>query len=758
MAICAMILLSTNFAAAQADAPSEEKRFLLRPKAIDVTFPTVIDGSCFASATVTWKTPLGKLSAKLDKGVVERYDVTCTSVNGLETASTSTDTTSALVGPLATDDEFICTVSTIGPSDITLGSAASDPFVTTLPDNCLPAPIENTAIVLTGQIVLNVGDGACELLSPEDLDAISNAFCATLEAQITSVPPNQVDCEAISVCIPGSAGRRRLLSMRELLQTSDDTVEINYTLVVIATDGEEESAALAEVETVSEEQTTDPETFYEETLGELETIIPNAVIDTVTTDPIQVVPATISVFTQPVAGQPQQRIVTWTAVTGSLPTLSYLVRCESIPFDSSASREVSVSSSTTSVVIGAGGTGSTAPLTLGKTYSCAVAASNAAGLGPFASSAPFEVPPPAPTGVTTFPVPGQPLHRTVEWIAPVPCNGCTFEIECTPTTGTKVTAKAASSPVTIGGFSSSETYTCRVRSTTLASGPGPWSLDSSEFTTAQLLERSTAVGYPIPPAGATTPAETLGFWRRDRRAPAVWNEAGISFEGKENVLQTGIVEADLQPTSFPNTQGRVYAYDSTVSAGDTWTISANVFIPQAFKDDVDPTDSTTWRRFSIWASLFNPINYNDQGFFAIGGYSNVPSDDTPTISDPVVNPQQYIHFWEWNPTVGTKTLSQDDYPVLYNEWNAFSAEVSVGATTEFKYYFNGKLAGTYSATTPSTTTTQLQVFIQTVNPCSGFSGIPATYCNKDTATNPGNNCCKGATYDVQWADIEAFLQ
>lgn len=110
---------------------AEEKRFLLRPKAIDVTFPTVIDGGCFASATVTWKAPLGKLSAKLDKGVVERYDVTCTSVNGLETASTSTDTTSALVGPLATDDEFICTVTTIGPSDITLGSAASDPFVTT---------------------------------------------------------------------------------------------------------------------------------------------------------------------------------------------------------------------------------------------------------------------------------------------------------------------------------------------------------------------------------------------------------------------------------------------------------------------------------------------------------------------------------------------------------------------------------------------------------------------------------------------------
>ncbi|KAG7667910.1 hypothetical protein Ndes2526B_g01681 [Nannochloris sp. 'desiccata'] len=412
-----MILLSTNLAAAQADAPSEEKRFLLRPKAIDVTFPTVIDGGCFASATVTWKAPLGKLSAKLDKGVVERYDVTCTSVNGLETASTSTDTTSALVGPLATDDEFICTVTTIGPSDITLGSAASDPFVTTLPDNCLPAPIENTAIVLTGQIVLNVGDGACELLSPEDLDAISNAFCATLEAQITSVPPNQVDCEAISVCIPGSAGRRRLLSMRELLQTSDDTVEINYTLVVIATDDEEESAALAEVETVSEEQTTDPETFYEETLGELETIIPNAVIDTVTTDPIQVVPATISIFTQPVAGQPQQRIVTWTAVTGSLPTLSYLVRCESIPFDSSASREVSVSSSTTSVVIGAGGTGSTAPLTLGKTYSCSVAASNAAGLGPFASSAPFEVispssppspPPPSPPLPSPPPPPPSP--------------------------------------------------------------------------------------------------------------------------------------------------------------------------------------------------------------------------------------------------------------------------------------------------------------------------------------------------------------
>ncbi|KAG7674191.1 hypothetical protein NADE_009226 [Nannochloris sp. 'desiccata'] len=458
-----------------------------------------------------------------------------------------------------------------------------------------------------------------------------------------------------------------------------------------------------------------------------------------------------NVQTFPVSEQALLRLVTWTATAD---VLSYTVRCQTSPGDSAAARETTASASTLQATIG---TGSTQPLVPGKVYICSVAASNAAGLGLFAPSTPFEVPPPAPTGVTTSPAPGQPLHRTVEWIAPVPCNGCTFKVECTPTTGTKVIATAASSPVTIEGFSSSETYTCRVRATTIISGPGPWSLDSSEFTTAQLLERSTAVGYPIPPAGATTPEQTLGFWRLDRTAPAVWNEAGISFEGKENVLQTGIVEADLKSTSFYNTQGRVYAYGATVTPGSIWTISGNVFIPQAFKDDVDPTDSTTWRKFSIWASLFNPINYSDQGYFAISGFSNVPSDDTPAVADPAVNPQQYVHFWEWNPTVGTKTLSPDDHPILINQWNTFSAEVSVGATTEFKYYFNGKLAGTYSVTSPSTTTTQLQVFIQTVNPCSGFSGIPATYCNKDTATNPENKCCKGATYDVHWADINAFL-
>lgn len=47
------------------------------------------------------------------------------------------------------------------------------------------------------------------------------------------------------------------------------------------------------------------------------------------------------------------------------------------------------------------------------------------------------------------------------------------------------------------------------------------------------------------------------------------------------------------------------------------------------------------------------------------------------------------------------------------------------------------------------------MYLQLVNPCSGFSNINAGFCDK-TANGGINNCCKGATYDAYWSNVRAY--
>lgn len=93
-------------------------------------------------------------------------------------------------------------------------------------------------------------------------------------------------------------------------------------------------------------------------------------------------PAPTGVTTAPVAGKPYQRLVSWTAGDGSdaAGVTQFAVNCVSDPFVAQYQRFELVDYPTTSVVVGAGTNGDSAPLVAGVTYICFVGAINAASL------------------------------------------------------------------------------------------------------------------------------------------------------------------------------------------------------------------------------------------------------------------------------------------------------------------------------------------------------------------------------------------
>ena len=183
----------------------------------------------------------------------------------------------------------------------------------------------------------------------------------------------------------------------------------------------------------------------------------------------------------------------------------------SAPSSDGGSVIIAYSASCTSSDGGTGGsnTGATSPivvstLTNGKTYTCAVFASNVNGPGNASPSSATTVP------ATTPGAPAQPTVThgnasiSVAFVAPVSDGGSAitgYTAACTPTTtGTPGTSTGATSPVLVSALTNGSAYTCVVHATN-AEGSGSDSIGSASTIPATIP--STPTTPTIAPSGTT---------------------------------------------------------------------------------------------------------------------------------------------------------------------------------------------------------------------------------------------------------------
>lgn len=90
----------------------------------------------------------------------------------------------------------------------------------------------------------------------------------------------------------------------------------------------------------------------------------------------------------------------------------------------------------------------------------------------------------------------------------------------------------------------------------------------------------------------------------------------------------------------------------------SYGVTGDLYIPASWRDNIDPTDTATWRRAGIWSTVLNPNNYwaPNQGYYTISGFQNVPVGGSALPADAFTNPQQFSRFWDWNPTAGYSIL------------------------------------------------------------------------------------------------------
>ena len=169
-------------------------------------------------------------------------------------------------------------------------------------------------------------------------------------------------------------------------------------------------------------------------------------------------------------------------------------------------------------------TGSATPITVaglanGTTYSCSVAAMNAAGTGPASDS----------VSVTPLTVPGAPVIGTVRAgngqatisFSPPASNGgspiTSYLATCNPG---GIMAPGGASPITVVGLSNGTRYSCTV-SATNAAGTGPPSV------AANVSPEATASGGVFPmtvnSSIGTTTTVTVTIWPRTQDAGKPWN-------------------------------------------------------------------------------------------------------------------------------------------------------------------------------------------------------------------------------------------
>jgi titin len=168
---------------------------------------------------------------------------------------------------------------------------------------------------------------------------------------------------------------------------------------------------------------------------------------------------------------------------------------------------VSSNGGTTGTALGAGSPIEVTGLTAGKTYTCTVAARNAAGPGPdslpSAPVVPFVVPD-APTGAAGVVEPTTPTTATVTFSSPAFDGGSaitSYRASCASSDGgTARTQTGAASPLTVVSLTPGKTYTCTVA----AQNTAGWSVESAASATFVPYSPAPAVaGLSAAPSDAT---------------------------------------------------------------------------------------------------------------------------------------------------------------------------------------------------------------------------------------------------------------
>ncbi|KAI8112288.1 hypothetical protein M9434_003611 [Picochlorum sp. BPE23] len=299
----------------------------------------------------------------------------------------------------------------------------------------------------------------------------------------------------------------------------------------------------------------------------------------------------------------------------------------------------------------------------------------------------------------------------------------------------------------VTGLELNSTYTCTVTAIT-AAGPGPISDPSDPFVTPSLV---TINKYPTGPANAS-----YEVWLVDRKKPDVWTSIS-EYEGKANVLITGVKDEDVDTTSsFFNNQGRQYRFDRSIKTGDTIVQAASLYIPSTWSQ-VNLSDSSTWKTATFWSSIYAPPDESGQGPFSVFGFKNAPFKALANANDQDAS-SDYVQFVAWDPTQGYWAIDPNDFPVKFDQWNDLVVKLAVkgdlsSRTVSYQYFVNGDLAVEFPDIPLDNSLTDLVFLVNTVNACSGFANYNDAICDKNA---PGNSCCTGSTYDT-YRTIDAYF-
>ena len=206
-------------------------------------------------------------------------------------------------------------------------------------------------------------------------------------------------------------------------------------------------------------------------------------------------------------------------------------------------------------------------------------------------------------------------------------------------------------------------------------------------------------------------------------------------------------------------------HHSPANESTRFVVTASVYIPEAYKNKFNRDDSSTFRDVSMWL-LFStshtgfPLAGSVNGDDIDIGYKNVPAFNQD-VNNPF-NAASYSQFYTWSGyTADLVNIPVASVPVRYNRWNDFAIDYtwiqSTGAVTVTNYINNVNVGtNTYNAWAPNIPAVYPMVLLQTNNPCASSD---ATDFNPEVCTNPANlvpgeSCCKGATYSVNWSNVK----
>ena len=254
------------------------------------------------------------------------------------------------------------------------------------------------------------------------------------------------------------------------------------------------------------------------------------------------------------------------------------------------------------------------------------------------------------------------------------------------------------------------------------------------FTAAMIAVAASNVGaQEVMPSFAgivTSATQAPGVWYTDRYAPSSFGTVG-SFQGRSNVLQIGIANADgltSRPgpfqSQFYNTQGRKF----DIGASGPFTLSADLWVDESWRSTANGL-----RRTDMWGTAFD--NANQVSAYPITGFTNASGVGVFRGYD--VNSAQFINF---------------NAPVLYGAWNSFQVAFD---GSSFSYLVNGVFQASVGA---GSTAGIGNVIMQAYNFEASFAGFNAQTNNYDARwSNATTTVPEPSTYALMAAGLAGLF-